>query len=251
MTVPGLPRFTGGLVGYLGYDAVRHLERLPSTARTDLDLPDALFLLTDTLLIFDNVTHRITVVSNAFVRDDERIRDRAGLPGIAAEDRRHHRRPAAPGRRPGRCRGTVCGRGARLDLHPAGLLRCGATGQGLHPGGRYHPGGALAATGGPDGRRPLRRLPGAPRRESVPVHVLPAAGGPQDRRQLARDAGPAGGRAHRSPAHRGHATARGDGGRGSTTGGGVARRPEGARRAHHAGGPGPKRRRERSRGPAA
>jgi anthranilate synthase component 1 len=69
VAVPGLPRFTGGLVGYLGYDTVRHLERLPSVAAADLGLPDALFLLTDTLLIFDNVTHRITVVSNAVVQD--------------------------------------------------------------------------------------------------------------------------------------------------------------------------------------
>jgi anthranilate synthase component 1 len=69
VTVPGLPRFTGGLVGYLGYDAVRYLERLPGLAKDDLNLPDALFLLTDTLLIFDNVTHRITVVSNAILRD--------------------------------------------------------------------------------------------------------------------------------------------------------------------------------------
>jgi anthranilate synthase component I len=69
VSVPGLPRFTGGMVGYLGYDIVRHLERLPSLGRDDLDLPDALFLLTDTLLIFDNVTHQITVVSNASVRD--------------------------------------------------------------------------------------------------------------------------------------------------------------------------------------
>ncbi len=69
VAVPGLPRFTGGLVGFLGYDTVRHLERLPSSARDDLELPDALFLLTDTLLIFDNVTHRITVVSNAFIQD--------------------------------------------------------------------------------------------------------------------------------------------------------------------------------------
>jgi anthranilate synthase component 1 len=70
VAVPGLPRFTGGLVGYLGYDTVRHLERLPATAAADLGLPDALFLLTDTLLIFDNVTHRITVVSNAVVQDE-------------------------------------------------------------------------------------------------------------------------------------------------------------------------------------
>ncbi|HTU02552.1 MAG TPA: anthranilate synthase component I [Candidatus Sulfotelmatobacter sp.] len=68
--VPGLPRFTGGLVGYLGYDAVRCLERLPEKAVDDLDLPEALFLLTDTLLVFDNVTHRITVISNARVENE-------------------------------------------------------------------------------------------------------------------------------------------------------------------------------------
>ncbi len=70
VSVPGLPRFTGGMVGYLSYDVVRHIERLPALAKDDLDLPDALFLLTDTLLIFDNVTHRITVVSNAIVPDE-------------------------------------------------------------------------------------------------------------------------------------------------------------------------------------
>ncbi|HWU38912.1 MAG TPA: hypothetical protein VN203_14780, partial [Candidatus Acidoferrum sp.] len=70
VSVPGLPRFTGGMVGYLGYDVVRHLERLPALAKDDLDLPDALFLLTDTLLVFDNVTHRITVISNAIVADE-------------------------------------------------------------------------------------------------------------------------------------------------------------------------------------
>ena len=69
VAVPGLPRFTGGMVGYLSYDVVRHLERLPARTVDDLDLPDALLLLTDTLLIFDNVTHRITVVSNAVVED--------------------------------------------------------------------------------------------------------------------------------------------------------------------------------------
>jgi anthranilate synthase component 1 len=67
--VPGLPRFCGGLVGYLGYDLVRFLERLPEGAKDDLGLPDAVLLLTDTLLIFDNVAHTIKVVSNAAVRE--------------------------------------------------------------------------------------------------------------------------------------------------------------------------------------
>ncbi len=63
---PNLPRFSGGLVGFLSYDVVRQFERLPATSKDDLGLPDALFLLTDTLVIFDNVSHRIKVVSNAY-----------------------------------------------------------------------------------------------------------------------------------------------------------------------------------------
>ncbi|MDZ4279055.1 MAG: anthranilate synthase component I, partial [Dehalococcoidia bacterium] len=57
--VPGLPRFQGGAVGYLAYDMVRHMERLPRTTRDDLGLPDAVFLFTDTLLVFDNLRHRV------------------------------------------------------------------------------------------------------------------------------------------------------------------------------------------------
>jgi anthranilate synthase component 1 len=67
----GLPRFTGGLVGYLAYDAVRHLERLPVAAHDDLQRPEAVFLVTDTLLAFDNVTHRITIISNAWIGDED------------------------------------------------------------------------------------------------------------------------------------------------------------------------------------
>ncbi len=67
--VDGLPRFFGGMVGYLAYDAVRFFETLPDLTDDDMELPDAVFLLTDTLLIFDNLSQRIQVVSNAFVPD--------------------------------------------------------------------------------------------------------------------------------------------------------------------------------------
>ncbi|MEW5720021.1 MAG: anthranilate synthase component I [Chloroflexota bacterium] len=72
--LPGLPRFFGGAVGYLAYDIVRHIERLPSTADGGLGLPDALFLLTDTLIAFDHVKHRALVIANAHVApgDDPR-----------------------------------------------------------------------------------------------------------------------------------------------------------------------------------
>ncbi|MDO8547300.1 MAG: anthranilate synthase component I [Nitrospirales bacterium] len=65
--VPGLPRFCGGAVGYLSYDVVRQFERLPAQRKDILGLPQACFLLTDTLLIFDNVAQTIRVVANAHV----------------------------------------------------------------------------------------------------------------------------------------------------------------------------------------
>ncbi len=67
VTVPGLPRFVGGAVGYLGYDVVRSFEDIPPRRKDALSLPDLAFLLTDTLLIFDNVFQKIKVVANAHV----------------------------------------------------------------------------------------------------------------------------------------------------------------------------------------
>lgn len=68
--LPGLPRFCGGAVGYLGYDVVRFFERLPETAEDVLGLPDAVFLLTDTLVVFDHARHRLIILANAHVKED-------------------------------------------------------------------------------------------------------------------------------------------------------------------------------------
>ncbi len=65
--VDGLPKFSGGVVGYLGYDIVRHIERLPDLTVDDLDLPEISLIVTDTFMVFDNVEQRIKVISNAFV----------------------------------------------------------------------------------------------------------------------------------------------------------------------------------------
>jgi anthranilate synthase component 1 len=62
-----LPPLAGGLVGYFGYDLVRHLEPLPDAPPDDLGLPEMAFLLADTVLVFDHLKHAITVVANAFV----------------------------------------------------------------------------------------------------------------------------------------------------------------------------------------
>ena len=66
-----LPRFAGGAVGFIGYDMVRYFEGLPQETLDDLDVPDSLFVITDTLLIFDNVSQTIKVVSNAFVENND------------------------------------------------------------------------------------------------------------------------------------------------------------------------------------
>ena len=67
VAVPGLPRFVGGAVGYFSYDTVRTFEDLPALRKDGLGLPDCAFLLTDTLLIFDNVSQKIKVIANAQV----------------------------------------------------------------------------------------------------------------------------------------------------------------------------------------
>lgn len=67
---PALPPFTGGAVGYIAYDMVRHFENLPDANPDDLCLPDAFFCITDTLIVFDHVRHRMILISNAHVRDD-------------------------------------------------------------------------------------------------------------------------------------------------------------------------------------
>ncbi|HET7558399.1 MAG TPA: anthranilate synthase component I [Limnochordia bacterium] len=76
--IPGLPRFYGGAIGYFGYDMVRFFERLPDRHEDAIGLPDAQFLITDDVVIFDHVRRKLLVV--ACVRttgDPERDYDQA------------------------------------------------------------------------------------------------------------------------------------------------------------------------------
>ena len=67
----GLPRFHGGAVGYLGYETVRHFEpRVPEPQNDPLGVSDAVFMFTDTLLVFDHLQHVIKVVSHVRLDGD-------------------------------------------------------------------------------------------------------------------------------------------------------------------------------------
>ncbi|TGU72592.1 anthranilate synthase component I [Geomonas terrae] len=68
--VAGIPRFFGGAVGYLGYDAVRHFETLPDSNPRLIDTYDSYFIITDTMIIFDSLSQKIKVVSNAHLDGD-------------------------------------------------------------------------------------------------------------------------------------------------------------------------------------
>ena len=70
--VPGLPRFTGGAVGYLGYDAAAWFEPVTLQATTESD-EEAGFMLFDTVLAFDHVRHRILIIANARITGDEEL----------------------------------------------------------------------------------------------------------------------------------------------------------------------------------
>ena len=82
--VPGLPRFRGGLVGYLAYDAVRFFEPtldLPAHP----DLPDAIFLQADTLVAFDHAFGKMLLITNICLDDhaDPTPEDQARALGVA------------------------------------------------------------------------------------------------------------------------------------------------------------------------
>lgn len=63
--IAGLPRLTSGLVGYMGYDAVRRLESIPSKLSDPLALPEIAFMLTTDLAIFDHLQGTVTLIANA------------------------------------------------------------------------------------------------------------------------------------------------------------------------------------------
>ncbi len=65
-----LDKFNGGAVGYIAYDAVRYFEELPSPEADPLDLPESIFMLSTTYLVFDHIRHKIKVVSHAHLRGD-------------------------------------------------------------------------------------------------------------------------------------------------------------------------------------
>lgn len=86
--IPGLPPLTGGLVGYMGYDSVRRLEKLPEISNKDIPIPELAFMLTSDLAVLDHAEGTITLIANAINWDasDERV-DEAYADAVSRLDR--------------------------------------------------------------------------------------------------------------------------------------------------------------------
>jgi anthranilate synthase component 1 len=117
-TVPGLPPFTAGAVGYFAYDVVRQLESIGSRTKDDLSLPDAELMFFDRLLAFDHLRHQIHIVAAADVSrgDPKHAYDRA-IRDIAALERK-----LASGLRPALWRKRAKVKTGKLKIH-AGTSR--------------------------------------------------------------------------------------------------------------------------------
>ncbi len=207
VAMPGLPRFFGGAVGYVAYDAVRFFERLPATLPDDLGLPELYFVLPATVLVFDNVAQSIKVVVNVDLRDPATDPRAAYDAAVARIDEIV-----------GRLGNALCFPEAvpaideplpmRANVTRRGVRRDGRARQGVHPRRRRHPGGAGAALADAAAGRAVRRVPRAAHGEPVAVHVLPPARRADPGRRLARGDGARRGRRDHGAADRRHLAAR-------------------------------------------
>ncbi len=117
-SIPGLPPFIAGAVGYFSYDVIRQLENIGEHAKDDLQLPDAELMFFDRLLAFDHLRHQIHIMAAADVSRDNprRAYDRA-VRDIAALERK-----LAAGLRPALWRKSGKAKAGKLKVH-AGTTR--------------------------------------------------------------------------------------------------------------------------------
>ena len=151
--MPDLPPLTGGMVGFVAYDAVRRLERLPELAKDDLHLPDLAMMFATDLAVLDHDEGSVLLIANAVNYDgsDERV-DEAWADAVARLDRM-----TADLARPAPALASTYDADADAALHdqphPGGLPRGHRARQGGDPGGRGLPGRRGAALRDGDRRR--------------------------------------------------------------------------------------------------
>lgn len=74
VTVPGVPPFFGGALGYVAYDAVEQFHEIPNNKKAPFEAPDIFFLFVQTLVAFDNLKHTIKVIDNVHLKKGTNLR---------------------------------------------------------------------------------------------------------------------------------------------------------------------------------
>ena len=138
-----LPPMAAGLFGFMGYDMVRLMERLPAANPDRLGIPDAVFIRPTVMAIFDNIEDRVVIVTPVWPSPELGARAaydlaRERLADVVADFDR-----ALPHR--GDWRGASALPEPSSNVTPRPLSRDGRAGQGVHPGRRRLPGRAVAA----------------------------------------------------------------------------------------------------------
>jgi anthranilate synthase component 1 len=98
-----LPRFVGGAVGMISYDWVRFVERIPDDNPDNIGLPDLWFVLPETVVVYDNISHKALIVRHVHLEpgDDPAVGYRAAVQAIDATVRQlRGALPAQPGPEP-------------------------------------------------------------------------------------------------------------------------------------------------------
>ena len=75
VNIPGIPSFTGGLVGYLGYETIAWLEEIPTHTNSAMDVPDSVFMLFEDMIAFDHLKGSALVISNVNVDSDRDLKE--------------------------------------------------------------------------------------------------------------------------------------------------------------------------------
>ena len=205
----GMPRFTGGAVGALAYDAVTAFEpTVPLPERDPVGVPTAAFIETDLVLVFDHLTHTLSAIASlhtdapnlearyriaetaifeALERTARPSAERARRRRARPADERHRARAWQPGRDEPRTR----------RVHPRGRGRQGCDRGRRGDPGRARPTPVVRAAARPGHRRPARRdraLPRAPPGQPEPLPVLHPHAVVRGRRRLAGAPAPGRGR---------------------------------------------------------
>jgi len=105
---PSLPRFTGGAVGYMGYDLVRDFESLPDQAPDTLGLPETCFLICHRLVVYDHARHRLLLIAHSDGTADSRYAAEAALDEMTARLKRPLPRAGAKSRPGGAAKPEYC-----------------------------------------------------------------------------------------------------------------------------------------------